>query len=117
MARTATVLEVASSSTPGKSYRVWVDASGPIFCDCPGHKFARGGVRKECRHMRDVRGSEVFDAAVEIAKGGRPVAPKRPAASKRPVPSERIRLLELQEEIEGTWVTVGDLCRFHDLEV
>lgn len=112
MARSATVLEVASSSTPGKSYRVWVDATGPVFCDCPGHKYARGGARRECRHMRTVRESVTYGTAVEIATKGTAVAVKAAAVDRR------IRFLEVQEETsEGTWTTVGDLRRFQHLEV
>lgn len=135
MTRLATVLEVESMSTPGRSYRVWVDANGPIFCDCPAHKYPRNGVRSPCKHMRAVSGfSTSLARTAEAAKqAGFSMADlsqtmdvvaraygkyrEGPAPTKRST-NPRIRLLEMQEETtEGSWVTVGDLSRFNNLEV
>jgi hypothetical protein len=113
MARTATVLEVASSSSPGTTYKVWVDATGPIFCNCPGHRFVRAdGKRRTCKHMKAVAESVVCGQAMSLAEAG--VVPKGTELKM----GRSIRIIELQEEkTEGTWVTVTDLSRFANLEV
>ncbi len=110
MGRKATVVEVSSDSTPGRTYMVWVGAEGPIFCNCPGHKYARHGVRKPCKHMR------ALGSATEIVSWAQTIA-----TTKETVPVQstdrRFRFLEVQEETtEGTWATVSDL-RFRHLEV
>lgn len=114
MTTLAAVLEVASTSTPGKSYRVWVGEAGPIFCDCPAHKFHRGkpaGERPDCKHMRTVRGSTTLAQARAIAAG-------QTLATVALAGDAQVRFLELQEETtEGTWVPVTDLRRFTNLDL
>lgn len=121
MTRAATVLEVASTSSPGVTYRVWVAEDGPIFCDCPSHKFQKGkpaGERKPCKHMKAVSAdASVLDDAVALAKSAPDlrVATRRVRRSTNP----HIRIIEVQEQdtTEGAWVTVTDLRRFSNLEV
>lgn len=109
--RVATVVEIESTSTPGTWYRVWVDPTGPIFCDCPGHKYARHGVRKPCRHMAAMRASGDFETAAAIAASAAATASLRAT-------DRRVRFLEIaQEADDGSWVTIGDLSRFANLEV
>lgn len=116
-ATTATVLEVASTSSPDRTYRVWVGEDGPIFCDCPAHKFHKGkpaGERPDCKHMRVVRGSEDGRTASELARYGE-VGASAPQQRDR-----RIRFLEIvqmQDDNPSESVVIGTLDRFNNLEV
>jgi len=108
----ATVVEVASHSTPGKAYRVWVGADGPLFCECPSHKFVRDGIRRPCKHMRAMAESADLPLAQALAYD-RPGMP----ATVKPQDS-RFRFIEVQEQNEaGAWSSVLDLARFTNLEV
>lgn len=111
--RTATVVEVSSDSAPGRTYRVWVGADGPIFCDCPGHKYRHEPVelRPPCKHMRRLGAdADVLAEAKALATTPRTARPRRQ-------PRGRFAFLEVQEQTDsGAWVTVTDL-RFSNLEV
>ena len=113
MGRTASILEVASTSSPGTTYQVWVDATGVIFCNCPGHRYVRSdGKRRTCKHMKAVAASELFGQAKTLAEAG--VVPKGTEIKV----GRGIRFIEVQEEVsDGSWVTVTDLSRFQHLEV
>jgi hypothetical protein len=111
-----TVLEVPSRSTPGKTYRVWVDEAGaPVFCECPRHKFHRGkpaGQRPDCAHMRELRGvPNVLEQAAMLARDWTtPIETRKVGLG--------IRFIEVQEtNADGKWVTVIDLSRGNNLEV
>jgi hypothetical protein len=112
MSDRVTIVEVASTSTPRKSYRVWVGADGPEFCDCPGHKFVRkNGQRTVCKHMKALGASTALPTAVALAKGTTPT----PAAHW----DARFRFIEVQERTNESseWMTTVDLTRFNQLEV
>jgi hypothetical protein len=117
MPKLVTIVEVASSSSPGTWYRVWVDESGPIFCECPAHKFHKGkpaGQRPDCKHMKALRATSDGVTAQELARYG------ELAASAPKQQDSNIRFLELIEADEDNyteWVSVVDLARFNNLEV
>jgi hypothetical protein len=141
MATLAAVLEVPSTSSD-KMYRVWVGELGPIFCECPAHKFTRGkpaGQRPDCKHMKAIRSdTALYAKAVALAKeadqlkrdaaaakraalGQRATVPRvTPGEAQRKEPAHqdrRIRFIEVQEQTEtGVWVgfTLG---RFAHLEM
>lgn len=129
--RTAVTIEVASSSSPGTKYRVWVGPQGPIFCDCPGHKYARGGVRKPCKHMKAVGGTNVRQMAAEVLRMGQSAeqattslielqqaARRASADGAADTIANRVKFLEIQEENEaGEWTVVADVSRFNNLEL
>lgn len=128
MGKRLAVLSVASSSSPGTTYRVWVGREGPEFCDCPAHKFHQGkpaGQRPDCKHMRALRNNvEAMQAAWEILDSPSGMVSKptptfqrdpRPAAPKK---DRGFRFIEIQEQDEeGVVVSVTDLSRFNNLEV
>ena len=106
--KTATVVEVRSDSHPDTLYRVWVGDEGPIFCDCPGHKYARKGRRVICKHMKALGADAgVLQAAKTVAKTGNVQQPK----------DGRFRFLHVEEEVNGAWVAVTDAARFAGLEL
>lgn len=112
MSQRAAVVEVASSSSPGVTYRVWVGEDGPIFCDCPGHKFVRAdGVRRICKHMKAIAGDSVaLTTATSLVRTGT-------AAPKQHKPGIRFIEMQERESTDTAWVTVTDLSRFNNLEV
>jgi hypothetical protein len=119
MGQKATVLEVASHSSPGKFYRVHVGPDGPIFCDCPAHRFTKGkpaGQRPDCKHMRILREDGVALATARVVAAS--VVPASAVFTPPKQMDSRIRFIEVQEETnEGTWASVSDLRRFNNLEV
>jgi SWIM zinc finger len=112
----AVVMSVESSSSPGKFYRVWVDDAGPIFCECPASRFAKGQIgagRKPCKHMRTMAESSDLATATALAKvGDLPIVEPRHT-------DRRVRFIEIQtQDNEGAWTPVaGNLSRFNQLEV
>jgi hypothetical protein len=113
----ATVLEVSSTSTPGRRYRVWVGPDGPIFCECPAHKFHKGkpaGQRPDCKHMRLIRGSDDLSTARSLAQWG---------VDGTVVPRQRdrrirfIELVDMEDNNHSEAVVIGELSRFNNLEV
>ncbi len=117
MGRNATVLEVESTSSPGTTYRVWVGEDGPIFCDCPAHKFHKGkpaGERPDCKHMKAVRGSEDGATAIELARYGA-IGASAPKQQDRRI--RFIELVEMEQDNYSETVVIGDLSRFNNLEV
>lgn len=122
MGRTAAVLEVASTSSD-RTYRVWVAEDGPIFCDCPAHKFHKGkpaGERPPCKHMRALmQNTPVMTTAQALARTSVAKVAERPR-QETVTGTSRFRFLEVQEQdTTGAWVTLSgtDLSRFNNLEV
>ena len=120
--RRATIVEVASHSNPSRSYRVWIDATGPIFCDCPGHKFARGGSRKPCKHMIALDDNSAFTIAVQslaavgsTAKAATEAMQRFEAVFKA---ETRFSVIEIAEEqSDGSWQSSVNVSRFANIEL
>lgn len=67
----AIVVEVRSKSNPNKNYRVDLTNGR---CSCPAWIFQKGGVRKPCKHLREL-GYEELKTEITVKEPAKEVSP------------------------------------------